>query len=258
MKKLLILLLALVTALSCSVGLVGCKEESGDLTQAEVSAIYKQAAKSVWAMLGKEDPTASVSSLSVEIPDYTEEETSESMKEGHKYNLNVMTLYVNFIGDLYANKDFVYTDKVVTFTATATSYGQEQTLTMSVTADIDKENDKIYSEYVLGDDTMGYLYMLMDIGYDFEQKVATSFRLVYYNVYDQDGETVRFLNDQKYTADGRCYIGYLTDDYQTALTAFEADFAQRKANGVVLTATFDEEFQTLQDLSASLMSGGGY
>jgi hypothetical protein len=246
-------------------GVTGCKQTSDDpandgaLTRAEVSAIYKQAANSIWEMLGKENPTNAVQSYKITIPEHTEEQEGEGSKQSFIHNLSVMTLYVNFIGDLYANENFVYTDKVVSFTATANIWGETQTHSLSITAEIDKENNMIYSEFVLGDDSMGYLYMLMDIGYDFATSTATSFRMIYYNVYPQGDEMVRFLNDQKYTADGKCYLcSELTEDYAPILLQFEQDFATRKANGVTLTANFDAEYQTMNDLAALLTSGGGY
>ena len=252
MKKLIFFVLSIVTLLTCSLGLVGCKD-STPLTQSEVATIYKDAAKSIWQMLGKDvPPTLTASGYSLVIPDQMQEETSESYKQGYIHNLSVMTLYVNFIGDLYANENFILTDKVVTFSATATLYGQTKTHTMSMASNIDKQNGKIFSEYVLTDET-GSLYMILDIGYDFDQKIATSFRMVYYNVYTQGPDVVRFMNDQKYTADGRCYIcTELTEEYSTFLTQYESDFEQRKQNGEFLSHLFSTEYQTLWDLSNEL------
>ena len=260
MKKFFVVLLSIITLLTCFVFSTGCKNENDDgaLSRAEVSAIYKKAAEGIWEMLGKENPTNTVQSFRITIPDHTEEQTGESSKQGFIHNLSIMTLYVNFIGDLYANENFVYTDKVVSFTASVNMGGNLQTHQMSLTAEIDKENNMIYSEFVLGDDSMGYLYLLMDIGYDFANSTATSFRMIYYNVYPQGTGTERFLNDQKYTADGKCYLcSELTEDYAPILLQFEQDFKTRKENGLTLDATFDTEYQTLHELSAKL-SGGGY
>ena len=225
------------------------------LTQEQASLIYKNAAKAIWQMLGKEDPTEQQSGpalMSIRIPDRTQKEESESTKEGFINNLNVMTLYVNFIGDLYANPNFVYTDKLVTFVANANMYGEYVTHTMSVYTQVDRANQKIYAEYYLTDPSMGELYMLMDIGYDFDNNVATSFRLIYYSVYGMGGETYRMLNDQIYTAEGDCYLNANYEDYATEMQEFELDFANRKENGVILSTTFDLEYQTLIDLSEQL------
>jgi hypothetical protein len=115
---------------------------------------------------------------------------------------------------------------------------------MSITADIDKENNKIFSEILVEEEGKpNKLYLIMDIGYNFEEKKATMFRMVYY-----DG----FLNDLIYTEEGKCYIGYLNDEYQTALDAFEIDFLGRKEQGITLTHRFDQEYQAIWDLTSSL------
>lgn len=245
--------LATVFLLSiCCIFSIGCNND--DKTQEQVSTIYKEAAQAVWQLLDQTPPQVSASTMSIKIPDNaTETDNGASSVTSFKHNLSVMTCYVNFIGDLYANDNFVYSDKVVTFTVDDNSSGTTITYQMSLTAEIDEENGMIYSELCMSHESQGKLYMLMDIGYNFEQKTATSFRMIYYNVYQNGTETVKFLNDQKYTKEGKCYIGYIEDEgYAEALDAFEQDFATRKANGITLNHSFNEEYSTMIDLTNSL------
>ncbi len=255
MKRFLILLTALTLILTCTFGLIGCNEElptgDGGLTQAEASSIYKSAAKSLWTMLGVDDPTVETAEtmlMSVDVPNFTEEMDSDSMIDGYKHNLATMALYVNFIGDLYANENFVLTDKIVTFCGAATMGDMSYDSVLSMYSVIDKENDKIYFELGVGDPGLyNYTYFIYDIGYDFDATVATSYRMIYY-------EPGYVFNDQIFTADEKCYLadsGEL-ELYQESLDAYVADFNQRKADGVFLTERFDTEFQRITDLAAKL------
>ncbi len=255
MKKIVKILIVSVLTLTLLVGFTGCKGNGISDEQAEASAIYKDTADAVWKLLGKDNPTKARTVLTgLTIPNRTHEESGESIKQSYVHNLSVMTLYVNFLGDLLANEEFVYTDKVVEFSVSASAMGESISYDIALSHRIDKENGNVYSEFVLTAPNVqgGVLYMLMDIGYDFENKIADRFRLIYYNEYSQNNETVKFLNDQIYTSEGKCFINTNYEDYELEMQAFVADFAQRKANGIKLDANFNEEYQTMMDLSASL------
>ncbi len=257
MKRFLILLTALTLILTCTFGLIGCNKEpptgdgGGGITQAEASSIYKNAAKSAWAMLGTDDPTIEETGailMSVEIPDFMPESNSDDTKEVLKYNLARMSVNVNFIGDLYANENFVLTDKVVTFSAGATMGDMFFEGEFSMCSLIDKENNKIYCEIGVGGSMVNeYNYHVLELDYNFDERVVTAFRCMMY-------EPGYVFNDQRYTADEKCYIAASSELelYQESLDAYVADFNQRKADGVFLTERFDAEYQRMANLAAKL------
>ncbi len=257
MKRFLVLLTALMLILTCAFGLIGCNEEpptgnGGDgLTQAEASSIYKNAAKSAWTMLGVDDPTVEETGamlMSVEIPDFMPESDSDDTKEVLKYNLVRMGVNVNFIGDLYANENFVLTDKVVTFNAGATMGGMFFEGEFSMCSSIDKENNKIYCEIGVGGPMVNaYNYYVLDLDYNFDEMEVTAFRCVFY-------EPGYVFNDQRYTAEGKCYIAASSELelYQESLDAYVADFNQRRVDGVFLTERFDAEYQRMANLAEKL------
>ncbi len=261
MKKVLSLFLTILLAVCFSLGLVGCKEKpKTGMTMQEASAIYKQAAKSGWEMLGYNDPTEvstaeasgtttmSARNINTLFPDFT----LEDFEEGNRTilgNLARTNLYVNLLGDLYANENFVLTDKIVTFNVSSTFGGPTALeVEVSIYAKIDKANDTIYVEAAyLPAATGSYNFFIINMGYDFDAKQTTDFRSIYY-------EPGYIFNDQKYTAEGKCYIAASSElpQYQESLDNYVNDFVSRKESGVFLTANFDEEFQRVSDLAAKL------
>lgn len=256
MKKLFKLITVSLLTLTLAISVAGCDIFSKGISRKDAATIYKDAANAVWSLIGKENPTKpKILPSGLTIADRTSEVTGEGQKQGFIHNLNVLTLYVNFIGELLENENFVYTNKVVTFTANATINGVTSTHVLSIYNEIDKSKNKIYSEFQLLDSVNpGAIYMLMDIGYDFDKKVANSFRLIYYNLNVYGNTTQRFLNDQIYTSNGKCFINTEFSNYETELLAFEEDFSQRKSNGVKLESKFDNEYQRLNDFAAVLSS----
>ncbi len=257
MKKFLTLFMVLTLAFSFSLGLVGCKEKqpTGGMSKQEVAQTYKQVAKGVWTLLGVSDPTQSstgavtgASLMSIEIPDLTTETTGESSFELAKYNLAGTNLYINFIGDLYSNENFVLTDKLVTFNAGGDMDGFNYNSTFTMYNKIDMANNNIYVELGISDPQVNnYTYLIFDIGYDFTQKIATSYRMIYY-------EPGYIFNDQIYTAEGKFYISDSNELplYQESLDAYVSKFETKKQEAVVLTARFDEEFQRMSDLASKI------
>ncbi len=257
MKKVLSLFLMVLLTVCFSLGLVACKEKpTTGMTMQEASAICKQAAKSGWAMLGYNDPTEdataqvsgatamSARSINTLFPDFTSEDDERSVI---LRNLATTNLYVYLIGDLYANKNFVLTDKIVTFNVSVQSHSGSSNVELSMYAKIDKANDNIYLEYGVPSGPDRYTYFAVDIGYDFDAKQTTDFRSIYY-------EPGYVFNDQKYTADGECYIA-MSDKlplYQESLDNYVNEFISRKESGVFLTANFNEEWQRIIDLADKL------
>ncbi len=255
MRKISFLILTLLLAVS--LGLTGCIKTS-NITMQEASAIYKQAAKSGWELLGYNDPTEiteaqianattmSAKNINEQFPDFTDEIDDKSTILG---NLARTNLYVNLIGDLYANENFVLSNKIVTFSVNAT-FGSDSVLEIEISmcAKIDKPNDTIYIEIAylpVGSDR--YNFFIINMGYDFDKQLSTDFRAIYY-------EPGYVFNDQKYTADGKCYIS-MSDSlssYQESLDNYVNDFIARKESGIFLTAKFNEEFQKVSDLATKL------
>ncbi len=250
LRSVIISLLALVTLFS----LIGCGGGStayDGMTRNEISSLYKGVAKDLWMSLGKNDPTKSnngISPMSVQIPNHTHEETGESILEGYKHNLAVNGLFVNFVGELYANNAFIITDKVVNFSASSSTESMEYDLAMSMCGRVDKQNNNVHLEFMMASpDGQTKTYLIFDIGYDFSLVTATSYEMIYY-------EPGSVFNHQIFDENEKMFIATNQElsQYQASLDAFVSDFEARKANGITLSTRFDAEFQRISELSERL------
>ena len=110
-KKLLSVLLALVFTLPCMFSLAACKGdgESEELTNAQMSTIYKDVAVETWSKLGVSDPTtpAQASAMSVTIPDKKVETSDANSVLNIKMNANSMAGLMYMLSLLYQNENHV-------------------------------------------------------------------------------------------------------------------------------------------------------
>lgn len=257
--KLTVIVMAMIMVLGC---FIGCNTQTPspnpapdaptqELTRAEISAIYKGVAKSLWQALGKNDPTVQASStsiMSIEMPNHTHEETGESMLDSYKRNLAINGLFINFVGDLYANEKFVITDEVVSFGVASSTSSMSYDVLLSIFAKLDRENQKVYLEILVSSvDGVNKTYFMFDIGYDFTQNIASSYRMIYY-------EPGYVFNDQILTQEDKMFLATSNELelYQPSLDAFVNDFEQRREQGVVLEDRFDAEFQRITELAERL------
>ncbi len=269
MKKLLTTFLTFLLTLSAAIGLVGCNDgDDGELTKAELSTLFKNAAAGAWEKLGAGSPTASmvsakavnktnvVSPFAVTVPDELQE-VEEGRLKNAKADAATMISFVYMIGDYYSNEDFIVSSDAVTFTVEATHLSSQGTVSAELTLlpTVDKEKDKLAFEMILDVDSMSLIaYYNFEIGYDFDgNDGVTSYRLVMVQTQTAMGYTG--YTDQK-MENGKYYEikdENLSNDYKTAANAMKTAFESKKANGQMITGNLSDEFN-----NASVMANNAY
>lgn len=229
----------------------GGGENSGELTNAELSVAYKQAAVGVWEEIGVSDPTVSTQLLVLtvgELPDKKSETTDISQVNNIKVNSNSLAGLLYMTSLLYANENFAVTDGVATFDVTIMledmPFAQEYALRTSV----DMANNKIYLEVIV---TVGGTpqYSYLEVDFDFTAREILAYRLC--------GTVMGEYYDMAYTVDKK-NMWYsttdLADSFVVALNAKQADLTEKASQTTKLTHDFSEEVQTYFDVLMDVMA----
>ncbi|MBQ9734585.1 MAG: hypothetical protein IJV95_01880, partial [Clostridia bacterium] len=187
MKKILILLTALMLAVIACFSMVGCSDGDngdggnggGDLTRAELAVVYKSVAVGTWDKLGldnpKEEQPTGAMLMSTTLPDNRVETTDDMAIKNIKMNAALMASVAYMIGDLYANENFNLTNNLAHFDASSTMEGTPHSHVFKIETYLDLNADKLYFEGIINTDGMDqYSYLVAD--YDFDTNTLKSFR----------------------------------------------------------------------------------
>lgn len=226
------------------------------LTQAELSTLYANAAISAYEKTGITDPNAQTASLtSLIIPDNTTPATDANAIKNVQLNIGAMPAVLKMVSDLYANDNFIITDDVVNFTVNVElpsgpsgteTFQQEYSLLNTV----DVANGKIYLEAAVTVNGMTQ-YNYGDIDFDFTTNEIISFRYLAHM-----GDMGQY-GDIKVDAQNNMYMNdpaNASSDFIEALDSLKAAFDEKVAVGQNLSADFSAEVQTYMDTTMAISS----
>ncbi len=211
------------------------------MTKAELSVTYKTVAQQMWSMLGVVNPTQSTLSLSTtaSLPSDKHEVTGGA-KEQYKTGASVTVGVVNLVGDLFANDNFVKTDKPVIFYVNSiTSVTNSEIVKICVLPKVDEVNDVVKLELTMQGEKLGMNYYNFTINYDFEATTnnTSSFRVV---VKSNDSISDYIVENGAFYFNNACY----TETYEEALDEIIQDFSSACSAGKSLSASFQTEYDT--------------
>ena len=223
-----------------------------ELTNAELSVVYKQAAVGVWEEIGVSDPTVSGQLLVLtagEIPDKKTETNDVSQVENIKMNANTLAGFLYMTSLLYANENFAVVNDVASFDANVSIGGQTFAQAYSLKTSVDTANNKIYLEVIVTVNGIPQ-YSYLEVDFDFTAREILSYRLC--------GTAMGEYYDMAYTADEK-NMWYsttdLADSFVVALEAKKADLVAKASQTTKLTHDFSAEVQTYFDVLMSAMAG---
>ena len=249
-NKLICIALALCFSLSCAFMLTACTPTNDPLTNAELSALYKEIAISSWNEIGVSDPTVSTQTLSA-IPDKKIETSDPNDIFNIKINANSMSGLIYMVGLLYDNENFSVKNDIAVFNATIEMQGQSFSQNYVLKTSLNKSKNKLVLEVVTTVDGVAQ-YSNLELNYNFNSHTLISYRLC--------GCVMDNFYDMSLTSDNK-NMWYWTSDtedsFATALTQAKAQLLSNAESVAPLTATFDSEIQAylnaVQDAMQELM-----
>ena len=139
MKKLLILLLSLITAISCC-SFTACLGGDGSMSNSQVASLYKDIAMQMWQRIGVSNPTSVQSAEASGLSTYSAipDKKTETNEQGPIYNIKInasdSAAIIYLMGRLYSNENYVLTDNVACFDVSYIVYGEQMSQTLCSTA----------------------------------------------------------------------------------------------------------------------------
>ena len=263
MKKLVSILLAICVCLTFGIMLVACGEkpdekqpadESKEMTREEISTTYKTIANEAYKKLNfnqTSDTTVSAfkaTSLSTtSLPEIGDEVDVNSKDQKFlRANAISMVAMIEFVGNLYANSNFVITEKIVSFMVTMSMGSTEVVVSFSILPVIDKDNNRAYIEMTL-EQNNSIVYYAFDLSFDFSTNTLNSMALGIFGI-DANGD-IESVNCQRMEGEKFYLTTTGTDEYNAQAKQLYSDFTTKKQEEVKLTADFSTEFNAYQQVS---------
>lgn len=273
MKKLLAILLSVCFCVVGAFTLTACNNtpptdppanppsgpSAGEMTNAELSAAYKQVAVSTWESLGIDDPTTTTSPVLTTLPDKKVEidmNTGEGLNI--KLNANGMAGFLYMLGLLYENPAFTLTNGIVKFGATVTAGNGTTEQDYTLTSSIDTQTGKVELELIVdisaqGSNPAQSQYSFVEIDYNFTTNTLNSFRFAICN---DMGMGTMFI-DMALTTDEK-FMWFnttdATDSFAVAISADKDAFVTSAQAVTPLTTDFSTEVQSYFNVINSVMS----
>lgn len=228
----------------------GCgKDDEKALTNAQLSALYKEVALETWESLGVDDPTVSTAQLA-NVVDKKTETTDQNAINNIKVNANSMAGLIYMVSLLYSNEKFQTTNNIAKFDADITIESQSFSQSYVLKTSLDKKNNKVYLEALVT--VMGSVqYSNLEVNYDFKTNTLKAYRFIT-NV-DVIGQYV----DMGLTEDNK-YMWYettnVTDEFAVAVETNKTQLTASSNEVTKLTTKFNSEIQNYMDVIQKAMS----
>lgn len=248
-NKILISVLSIVVFATCTVCFVACDNhnEGNDqitLTREELSAAFKDSANAAFTLLGFDNSNTknvakSMTSYNLPVVGDKVDESGTDIKH-LKANAISSVALINMIGDLYANKNFVVTNKAVSFEV---NYNNN-TAKLTILPKVDKIENKVEMEISL-ELSGSLMYYCFELDYDFETEILSSFSIhIVFPGDISDGYQCQRMDGDEF---------YMTtnppQNYVDALAGIKNEFLAKKQDAVNLTANFQTEFDAYMAIS---------
>lgn len=214
-----------------------------EMSRAELSAAFKDSAKAAFLQLGFDTASnVAAQTMAYNLPVVGEEVDINGTDAKHlKANAIACVGLINMIGELYENESYPLTDKTVGFTVNYRGINADLTILPKV----DKEADKVELEMLLDLAESGSFYYYFDMDYHFETKSLSMFGI---HLVISSGSSDMFQSQRM--ENGKFY---LEDDpaqeYIDGLSNVKTSFLTQKESGLVLTESFQEEFDGYLEIS---------
>ena len=227
---------------------------SKEMTREEISTVYKTIASKAYEKLNftkQADTTmfkAKATALSMtSLPEIGDEvDINSNDQKFVRANAISMVAMIEFVGNLYANSEFTITDKIVSFTVTASIGSTEVAGSFSILPVIDKDNNRAYIEMTL-EQHGSIAYYVFDLGFDFSSNTLNSMALGIFGI-GANGD-FEYMNCQRMVKDKFYLTTTGTDEYNAQAKQLYSDFTAKLQEEVKLTADFSTEFNVYEQVS---------
>lgn len=245
-KKILGFVLAVSLTVVGAFALTGCSG-GNEMSREQLSSSFKEVSSAAYSKLGFEKEQSSTVASLFSIPEVGSEVDINGMDAKFlKANAIACVALVDMVGDLYANEDFVVTDNAVTFTIS----NNNKDANLTILPKLDKVANKAELQMVLDMSSDSYAYYYFDMNYDFEAKTLNSFTIhIVLSFSGKDSyQCQRMVGDKFYMTDNP------EKEYVDAVAEIKTDYITKKQAAVVLTASFQKEFDVYTAVSQKAMA----